>query len=218
MEVGSRKRWTKGPQTDSDIGFPDLNSKERYRVPGKLPFGAKSDTDSSPSPERLPNMQSPSRRRLESTDQEKPHDPTRRSNIAGSNSQVPGSDSQGLSPKRGYTRTMLRDKRGHEMSKSNPALNKNNLRGPQEKVEQQDPQEQQPKKLTSGKLDDTLRRLDWQQKEYVKRRENRYAIIEFYTGKLCLAPDFRADKDGFNFSHCLRFEAMILCQAQEWRA
>ena len=64
------------------------------------------------------------------------------------------------------------------MSKSNPALSKNNLRGPKEKVEQQDPQEQQPKKLTSGKLDDTLRRLDWQQKEYVKRRKNRYAIIE----------------------------------------
>ena len=78
---------------------------------------------------------------------------------------------------------MLKDRRGHALSKSNPALSKNNRT--QERVEQQE----QPKKLPGGKLGDTLRRLGVQQKEYVKRKKNRCAILEFYTSELCLVVD-----------------------------
>ena len=168
-EVGSRRRWTKGPPMD----FPDIKSSKERRnraVSKQLPLGAKSDTDSSsPSPERLPNLQSPSRRRrsrlLESRSQEKLNDPL----------QVPDSKSPATSPKRSTTRTLLRNRKGHEVSKSNPALSRKKDRG----ADLQDQQDlQQPKKLTSPKLDDTLRRLDWQQKEYVKRRKNRCAMLE----------------------------------------
>ena len=168
-EVGSRKRWTKGPPMD----FPDLKSNKERRnraVMSKLPLGAKSDTESSSiSPERLPNLQSPSRNRkrmLEARSQDKLHEAQ----------QVPDDKSPGSSPKRSTTRTLLRSRRGHEVSKSNPALSKSNSRRLQEKEYQQEKQDPQPKKLTSPKLDDTLRRLDWQQKEYVKRRKNRSKV------------------------------------------
>ena len=159
----SRKRWDTSPEMESDYSLSELKSPEKAKIPGKLPFGAKSNNADSSSERSSPKRAPKARKRLEALSQ-----------VPGRNTQVPSSDSQVASPTRSPQRSPLRDRRGDEMSRSSPTLSKTsskvNLFKPVE-------EEQQQKKLTSGKLDDTLRRLDWQQKQYLKKKNRHAALV-----------------------------------------